>query len=106
MKELLSKIEHKLKKLLSFRRMNPHVYWRNILYMFFVTMVVLILFSLYFLFNIKNQEIFQITPKSTKSPSLMNEKLLNKITESFDIKLIKEKEIKDGLILYKDPSLK
>jgi hypothetical protein len=106
MKESLIKIENKLKKLLSFKRMNPHIYWRNLLYVFIVIIIILILFSFYLLSEIKNQQIFQITPKSQKQPSLINGKLFDKVTESFNKKLIKEKEIESGLIKYKDPSLK
>jgi hypothetical protein len=106
MKESLTKIENKLKKLLSFKRMNPHIYWRNLLYVFVIITIILISFSLYILSEIKNQQIFQIAPKSEKLPSLMNEKLFDKVTESFDNKLMKEKEIEGGLIKYKDPSLK
>jgi hypothetical protein len=109
MKESLTKIENRLKKFLSikvsFKRMNPHVYWRNLLYVFFILILILILFSFYLLYQIKNQQIFQITPQSKEQLSLMNEKLYDKIAESFKNKKIKEKEIENGLTLYKDPSL-
>ncbi len=106
MKITFTKIGNKLKKILSFKRMNPHIYWRNLLHAFFVIIVILILFSFYILYEIKNQQIFQITPKAQGLPSLMNEKLFDKVTESFDSKLIREKEIESGLTKYKDPSLK
>ena len=106
MKESLIKIENKLKKLFSFKRMNPHVYWKSLLYVFFVIITILILLSFYILSQIKNQQIFQIAPKSEEQPSLMDEKLFNEVTESFNSKLIKEKEVEDGLTKYKDPSLK
>ena len=106
MKELLTKFKDKFKKILSFKRMNPHVYWRNILYVFFLVIILLISFSVYLLFEIKNQQIFQITPKPGEQSSLINEKLLDKVTESFNSKQAKEKEIESGLTKYKDPSLK
>jgi hypothetical protein len=86
--------------------MNPHIYWRNLLYVFFVIIIILISFSVYILFEIKNQQIFQITQKSTEAPSLMNEKLFDKVTKSFDSKAAIEKGVVDGITIYKDPSLK
>lgn len=105
MKISLEKIENKIKKSVSFKKINPHNHWRNLLRIFFVIIILLILFSFYVLYKIKNQQIFQIKPKSTDSVILVNEKLLEKVTESFNYKLIKEKEIKDGSKTYKDPSL-
>lgn len=105
MTEFLIKIKDKLKSFIPFRKVNPHIYWNSLLYMFFVIIIILILFSLYLLYEIKNQQIFQITPLSTESPSLINEKLLNEVNESFDNNLIKQKEIKDNINPYKDPSL-
>lgn len=105
MKEFLIKIKNKLKSLIPFRKVNPHVYWNILLYIFFIIIIALILFSLYLLYEIKNQQIFQITSSSSQSSSLINEKLLNKVTESFNINLIKEKEIKNDINLYKDPSI-
>lgn len=106
MKESLIKTKNKLKKLFSFKRMNPHVYWKNLLYVFFVIITILILLSFYILSQIRNQQIFQIAPKSGEQPSLMDEKLFNKVTESFNNKLVKEKEVEDSPTEYKDPSLK
>lgn len=105
MKEFLPKIKNKLKSLITFRKVNPHVYWNNLLYIFFVVIVILILFSLYILYEIRNQQILQIIPTSSESHVLINEKLLKKINESFDNNLIKEKQIKDDINTYKDPSL-
>lgn len=105
MKESLSKIKNKIKNFVSFKKINPHIHWKNLLYVFSVIIIILIVFSFYLLYEIKNQQIFQITPPSTELSSLMNEKLLEKVNESFDIKLIKTKEIQNGLTSYKDPSI-
>lgn len=101
MKNLLPKI----KNIFSFKKINPHQYWKNLLYVFFTMIIILIIFSLYLLFNIKNQQIFKISSISTTPPSLINEKLLNKVTESFNNKTLREKEIKENGKIYKDPSL-
>jgi len=105
MKESLLKIKNKIKGFIPFKKVNPHIHWKNLLYVFFIIIIILVLFSFYLLFEIKNQQIFQVTPPSAGLSSLINEKLLNKVTESFDNKLIKEKEIKNSLTSYKDPSI-
>jgi type VI protein secretion system component VasK len=106
MKEFFSKVLNKLNGILSFKKINPHLHWRNLLYIFFMIMAVLILFSFYLLYQIKNQQIFQSAPTTALSPNLMNEKLLNEINKSFDIREVKQNEIKDAINTYKDPSLK
>jgi hypothetical protein len=106
MKELLSKIIDKLKRLIPFRKVNPHVYWNSLLYIFCITIILLILFSLYMLYDIKNQQALQIAPTTSTTQSLINEKLLDKVNASFDSNQIKTKEIQNGLTSYKDPSLK
>ena len=73
--------------------------------MFVVIIIILILFSFYLLYEIKNQQIFQATPPSTELQNLMNEQLLNSVNGSFESKLIKQKEIQNGLDTYKDPSI-
>lgn len=105
MKDTLIKIKNRLKTLTPFKKFNPHIYWNNLLYLFFLAILILLIFSFYLLYKIKNQQILQITPSVTETPSLINEKLLKKINESFDSKLIKEKEIQEGGVTYKDPSM-
>lgn len=105
MKKSLIQIKNKIKGLISFKNINPHHHWRNLLYIFLLIIILLILFSFYVFYKMRNQQELEIKPKSTKSPSLINEKLLNKVTESFENKSLKEKEIKEGLVIYKDPSM-
>lgn len=96
----------KVKSSLSFKKINPHAHWKKILYLFMGVIIILMLFSFYLLYKIKNQQIFQTSIVKTEAPSLLNKKLLDKTTESFNNKLIKEKEIKNGIYLYEDPSLR
>jgi len=105
MKEFLLKIKNKAKGFSLFKKINPHQHWKRLLHIFSIFLLILIIFSFYLLYKIKNQQIFQATDKSVITPNLINEKLLKKVTESFDTKLIKEKEIKEGLGSYKDPSI-
>jgi hypothetical protein len=105
MKESILKFNKTLKKLFSFKKMDPHIYWNNLLNIFFIAMIGLVVFSFYLLYKIKNQQIFQIIALPTESPILINEKLLDKVVESFDNKLLKQDEIKEGQVIYKDPSI-
>jgi len=101
MKDFLTKI----KNFFQFKvKVNPHVYWNNLLYVFFTIIVIFIFFSFYLLYKIKNQQIFQNSDTPKETPSLMNEKLLEKITSSFNAKIIKQNEIKNTPVIYKDPS--
>jgi len=105
MKKLLPEIKNKIKKIISFKKINSNNHWRFLLYIFLITTTILIGSSFYLLNKIKNQQIFQITVESKKQPILMNEKLLDRVNESFEQKVLIEKEIKDGLKSYKDPSI-
>lgn len=105
MKTFLLRIKNIKKDFVSFRKINPHNHWKMLLYVFFTLTIILIFFSFYLLFEINGQQIFQVTTKPVETTSLINEKLLKKVTESFNLKLIKEKEIKEGLTSYKDPSI-
>lgn len=110
MNEFLKINGEKIKKIFHleglFKKMNPHVYWKVLLYCFFIVISILVFFGMDLLVKIKKEEIFQVEIVQSVKTSLMNEKLFNKITESFNIKAAKQKEIEKGLIKYKDPSLK
>ena len=105
MKIFLKKFKNKIKKLVSFKKINPHRHWRILLCVFFTVITLLILFSFFLLYKIKNQQIFKINSESNTTTVLINEKLLKKVEESFEQKLIKVQEIKEGLKEYEDPSL-
>ena len=105
MKKLFTKIKDKLRSLIPFRKLNPHTYWNSLLYIFCAIIILLILFSLYILYEIKNQQILPATPVSSGSSVLINEKLLNKVNESFENNLAKEKEAGDNTNPFKDPSV-
>lgn len=105
MKELLIKIKNIIKKSSTVKIVNPHTNWNNLLYIFFTITVVLISFSIYLLISINNEQSLQMETKTLITPTLVDEKLLQKVTESFNNKAAIEKQIQDGLIFYKDPSI-
>ena len=105
MNDYLIKFKNQIKSIISFKKINSHKHWSNLLYVFFTITIILIIFSLYLLLAIKKEQEFLITPNYTGAPNLINEKLNKKVTEYFDQKLQKENEIKDGIKTYIDPSL-
>lgn len=105
MNETLTKIKNSVKDVIPFRKVNPHKYWNNLLYVFFGIIILLVIFSFYLLYKINNQQMIQIAPSNNKTPNLINEGVLNKIDEVFNSKEIKVNEVKNGLIKYKDPSV-
>jgi hypothetical protein len=105
MKEFLLKIENKFKNLAVFEKINPHKYWDSLLYLFLIIIIVLIIFSVYLLYQIKNQQIFQVVSVKKEEINIINEETLKKITESFEIRSNKEKQLKDGLLLFRDPGV-
>lgn len=104
MKDSLEKIINRITNLISFKKINPHNHWNNLLYIFFTITITLIIFSLYLLSEIRNQKTLELTPEFKAKSSLINEKLFGKITESFNKKVLKQKEVIDGGRVYKDPS--
>lgn len=106
MEKSFIKIKNKIKDIISFSKVNPHNHWKCLLYIFFTIIILLIMFSLFLLYKIKNQQIFQAHPKTTEMSNLIDDKLLKKVTESFNNKLIKSKEIENSAYnYYKDPSI-
>ena len=105
MQEILLKIKNKFKNLTIFEKINPHKYWNSLLYLFLIITSILIIFSFYLLYQIKNQQIFQVVSVKKEQLNLIDEKKLKEITESFESRSIKEKQLKEGLILFKDPGV-
>ncbi|MCX6753632.1 MAG: hypothetical protein NTV03_01075 [Candidatus Nomurabacteria bacterium] len=99
------KIKSLLKKFNNFFKINPHKHWNALLYLFFITTSLLILFSLYLLYKIKNEEIFQITAEQQNTPTLLKADLLKNITNLSDKKTKRTLEINNNAPVYNDPSL-
>ncbi len=104
MDEFLNKTKNQIKNLNSLSKINPHKHWRYLVNIFFVFVFMLILSSFYLMYQIKNQQIYQVNPSSGQEAVLINEELLEKVRQSFNEKLITQEEIKNGLRSYVDPS--
>ena len=85
--------------------LNPHKHWKVLLCVFSGVVVSLIVFSLYLLYQIKNEKIFQVTQSSNETPTLLKEKLMESVTEIFKQKAIKENAFKLNPPSYSDPSI-
>lgn len=84
---------------------NPHKHWVILLWFFFGVVIVLIMFSLFLLYQIKNDQIFQVAPTVLENNQKIKEDLLKNVTDSFNQKAEKESELKTNAPVYKDPSL-
>lgn len=105
MNNLLSKVKNRVKGLHKSRFINPQTHWELLVKTFLIFALLLIIFSFYFLYKIKNEQIFNITPSSSDTPlNLVKENLLEKVNKSFEEKKLKSKEIKKKDILFLDPS--
>lgn len=84
---------------------NPHKHWVILLWFFFGVVIVLIMFSLFLLYQIKNDQIFQVAPTVLENNQKIKEDLLKNVTDSFNQKAQKESDLKINTPVYKDPSL-
>lgn len=86
------------------KNINPHRHWMKLLNLFFIFFIILIFFSFFLLFKIKTQSIFQVETKNSDDLVIINERLLDMVNNIFDTKLVNEKNIKNGVLNYTDPS--
>lgn len=105
MKDIILKLNKILKLIKDLFKINPHKHWIFIIYVFFILISVLILFSFYLLYKIKNEQIFQTELKQDSVQSLLNEKLLKKVIDFQDKKAQKIIDSTNNNSIYKDPSI-
>jgi type IV secretory pathway component VirB8 len=101
----LIKINRLMKLIKGFFKINPHKHWIFMLYLFFTLVSVLILFSIYLLYKIKEEQVFQVDLNQNNTQSLLKDDLLKKITDLQDIKAQKIQDTINNPSLYKDPSI-
>lgn len=105
MNSFILKIKSFWKKIYNFFEINPHKHWAFLLYFFSVIVVLLIVFSLYLLYEIKNEQIFQVKVNTEQKGTILKETALKRIIGAFDEKATKEQKIIDNPPVYKDPSI-
>ncbi len=91
--KFLEKFKKKSSAIHTSEKINPHKHWMILTRVFLVVVLLLIVFSLYLLYQIKNEQIFQVDPTNTEKPGLLKEDLLKKVTDSFKQKALKEREL-------------
>ncbi|MFA6999616.1 MAG: hypothetical protein WC241_00695 [Candidatus Paceibacterota bacterium] len=89
----------------NFFKINPHKHWMVLLYIFLISILILISISLYLLYEIKNEQIFQVTIEKDNTQTLLKEDLLKKTTETYNTKAKRLIEMKNNFSSYNDPSL-
>jgi hypothetical protein len=104
---LLKKIESNFKSggFHASKIWNPHKHWKVLLWAFSVVASILVIFSLYLLYQIKNEQIFQVRPTLGENSTLLKEKLIKSVSEVFDQKASKENALKANPPSYQDPSI-
>ena len=105
MQKIFKKIKEVKQSFLNFFKINPHRHWILLLYIFLSLAIVLIVFSLYFLYEIKNEQLFKVSIPVPNKNDLLKDSLLKNTIKSFDIKAEKESAIMNSQPLYKDPSI-
>ena len=99
------KIKEKFNYLKSFKSLNPHKHWSLLLGISLILAFILILVSIYFLYEIKNEQIFKPSVDiATKHPTI-REDLLKKIQDTSDSKVKNQMDVNSNKISYTDPSL-
>lgn len=107
MKDLIQKIKDKFrkKKVWVSDQTNPHKHWIIMLLTFLIIGGLLIVFSLYILYKIKNEQIFQSVTNTNTNSSNIKENLIKQVSETFEKKAQKTEDIKKNPPIFKDPSI-
>ena len=107
MENILEKFKSKSlrSKIKTSSMINPHKHWINLMWGFLTIIIILTVLSIYLLYKIKNEQIFQVAPTITDNSATLKESILKEVIGSFDEKAGKEKEIKTKTAPYIDPSL-
>lgn len=105
MNNFLIKIKKLPQIIINFFKINPHKHWMVLLYIFLISILILISISLYLLYEIKNEQIFQVTVEQNNNQTLLKEDLLKKTTDTYNTKAKRLIEMKNNFSSYNDPSL-
>jgi len=105
MNNFLNKFKKVGESVNGFFEVNPHNHWNFLLYLFSIIIIFLIIFSFYLLYEIRNDQIFQVKIDQPDNTTLLKESLMKSTVETFELKSQKINEIRKGTTVYNDPSL-
>lgn len=94
------KVNHKIK------RVNPHLSWIILLRFVFAIIIILMGGSLYLMYQIKNDQIFNKNYEPEIPTSVLDKNLLDKVNKIFSNRDANKDVIESNDLLYKDPSLR
>jgi hypothetical protein len=102
---LFKKNNKKYKMIHKFKFMNPNKHWLFLVKTFIIMSVGLIIFSLYLLFIVSDDNSFQSANNQSKNPPVfVEEGLLEKVRDSIKEKNTERQDIESGIIYFVDPS--
>lgn len=105
MENLFKKIKSNISSPKKKAIINPHKHWIMIVKIFFAFFFLLLIFSLYLLYEIKNEKVFYVNTTIKPTQALLKDKLLEDISNSFEEKSKKSIDIKNNSIIFGDPSI-
>jgi hypothetical protein len=105
MENPILKIKDKLSDLKSSSGINPHKHWSMLLAVSFLSSIFLIAVSVYLLYGIKNDQIFNSYQKAEGKSGVINESLLKNFQDYVSSKEKVGNNLKLNPINYKDPSI-
>ena len=86
MNNLFVKIKESYKKINKFFIINPHKHWIIFLRAFSIIIIALIIFSFYLFLQIKSEKVYEVIPVLPNKTSVLKEKLLKEVIDSFNKK--------------------
>jgi len=103
--KFLSKLKNGSINIKSSQSINPHKHWMMLLSVFFILVSLLIVSSLYLLYQVRNEKISPTKATSGDKAVLLKENLLKSLTGSFENKEKNTTELINNPQAYPDPSL-
>lgn len=83
---------------------SPHKGWKTLVWIVVFSGFLLIIFSLYLFFNIKNEKFFQVKVEENTNIVAVDQNKLDKIIKEFDVKKENTQKLLNGEVNFKDPS--
>lgn len=100
---IIQKFKNYFRKIKDFFRMDSHRHWNVIVHFSFFIILIIICFSIFLLYKIKNDQIIKKSDIKKEPVIFIKEDLLKKIDLYFEEKELKSQDIKNNPFPYGDP---